>query len=105
MIGVTVELWMWLGKEIGGDFKSPSEMRSILEIGVENGITIKRFFDNLADRYPLIGEKIFKRENKTFFSNVVVVLNDRVISPYTKVYEKVLEDGDKITILPIYTGG
>lgn len=104
MIRVTVELWMWLGKEIGGDFKSPSEMRSVLEVGVENGVTIRRLFENLADRYRLIEKKIFNRENETFCSNVVVVLNDRVITPY-RVYETVLKDGDKIMILPIYTGG
>jgi sulfur carrier protein ThiS len=105
MIRITVELWMWLGGKLGGDFKSPSEMRSVLEIDVEDGMTIQRFFDNLAGRYPLIGEKIFKIENKSFYSNVVVVLNDKVISPYKKVYEKVLEEGDKITVLPVYAGG
>jgi molybdopterin converting factor small subunit len=104
MITVKVELWMELGKELRGDFKSPSKMRSILQICVEEKMTIGRLFGNLSERYRSIEEKIFDQTNGVFHSRVVVLFNDSVISPY-EICEKVLKDGDKITILPIYTGG
>jgi tripartite-type tricarboxylate transporter receptor subunit TctC len=48
--------------------------------------------------------KRFNKEMNRFSSNVVLLFNDRVIS-LDKLYEKILKDKDKITILPIYAGG
>ena len=106
MIRIQVELWLGLGKELGGDFQSPSEMRSIIEIDVEDGMTVKKLFSHLADRYPPIGEKIFNRGNESFYPNlnVIVTFNDRVISPHN-VEDRILKDGDKIMVLPLYAGG
>lgn len=103
---IQVELWLWLNKELGGDFQSPSEMRSLTEMDVENGTTVRNLFDRLADRYPVIGQKVFNRGNKKFYPNLSVILTskDEVISPYSGE-GSVLKDGDKIKILPIYVGG
>jgi len=103
---IQVELWLWLDKELGGDFQSPSEMRSLTEMDVENGTTVRNLFDRLADRYPVIGQKVFNRENRKFYPNLSVILTskDDVISPYSGE-DNVLQDGDKIKILPIYVGG
>jgi molybdopterin converting factor small subunit len=103
---VQVELWLWLNKELGGDFQSPSEMRSVTEIDVENGATVKNLFDRLADRYPVIGQKVFNRQNGKFYPHLSVILTsmDEVISPYSGE-DSVLKDGDRIKILPIYVGG
>jgi len=103
---IKVELWMWLGKELGGDFQSPSEMRSLTEMDVEEGITVQTLFDHLADRYPVIGKKVFSRENKKFYPNLSVILSskDEVIHPHNDE-NSVLKDGDKIKVLPIYVGG
>jgi molybdopterin converting factor small subunit len=101
---VKVELWLWLGKELGQDFKSLSSMRSELEIKLEEDTAIGKLFDQLAGRYPVIGEKVFNREKQIFYENIVVTLNEQVISPF-KVYETKLKEGDKITVLPVYTGG
>ena len=103
---VQVELWLWLNKELGGEFQSPSEMRSLTEMEVENGTTVRNLFDRLADRYPVIGQKVFNRENRKFYPNLSVILTskDEVISPYSGE-DNVLKDGDKIKILPIYVGG
>ena len=51
---VTVELWLWLGKELGQDFKSLSSMRSELEIKCEEDTAIGKLFDQLAKNYPVI---------------------------------------------------
>ena len=103
---IQVELWLWLNKELGGEFQSPSEMRSLTEMDVENGTTVRNLFDRLADRYPAIGEKVFNRENRKFYPNLSVILTskDEVVGPYSGE-ESVLKDGDKIKILPIYVGG
>jgi len=101
---VTIELWLWLGKELGGDFEMLSEMRSIREESVEEGTTIRRLLDNLAGRYPPIARSVFDIQAKRLLPHIIVNYNDRVISPHI-VHDQVLNDGDKITVLPVYTGG
>jgi molybdopterin converting factor small subunit len=101
---VTIELWLWLGKELGDDFESPSEMRSIREEHVEEGTTIRQLLGNLARHYPPIARTIFDTKAKRLLPHVVVNYNDRVISPHV-VHNQVLKDGDKITVLPMYMGG
>lgn len=101
---VTIELWLWLGKEIKEDFVSLSEMRSLREENVEEGITIREWLDRLAARYPPIAKKVFDPQEKRLYPYVVMTYNDHVISPY-EVYDKILKDGDKITVLPMYMGG
>ena len=103
---IQVELWMWLGDQLGEDFQSPSKMRSMKEMEVEEGLTVIQLFDRLAGRYPLIREKIFDRESKKFLPNlsVIVTRNGQVVSPFN-IEEDVLKDGYKITVLPLYVGG
>jgi len=101
---VTVEIWLWLGKELGEDFKSLSEMRSLKEESVEEGTTLHQLLDSLAQCYPPIAQNIFDPKVKEVYPHVVVNYNDQVISPYI-VREQLLRDGDKITVLPVYMGG
>lgn len=104
MIRVKLEIWMWLGRELGKDFHALSEMRCMREEEVEDGITVKDFIDSLAERYQPIQEKIFDRSRNCFYPNVIVNLNDRVISSY-EISNRFLNHGDKITVLPLYMGG
>jgi len=106
MIRVQIELWMWLGDQLGADFQAPSEMRSIKETEVEEGTTVLQLFDRLAARYSLIAEKIFNPESKKFYPNlsIIVTQNGQVVSPFN-VEENGLRDGFKITVLPLYVGG
>ncbi len=101
---VTIEIWLWLGKELAGDFESPTEMRSIKKEPVAAGVTIRQLLGHLAKCYPPIARHIFDIALKKLSPNVVVIYNDQVISPHI-VHQQVLQDGDKIKILPIYTGG
>ena len=101
---VTVEIWLWLGKELGEDFKSLSEMRSLKEESVEEGTTIRQLLDSLARCYPPIAQNIFDPKVKKVNPQLLVNYNDQVISPYV-VHEQVLRDGDKITVFPVYMGG
>ena len=102
MVRVKVELWMWLAEQLGPDFVSPSKMRSVLETEVEEGTTVRDLFENLAERYPPIREKVFR--DHSFDQYVVLNLNDTSVSP-CEVCDRTLQDGDKITVLPMYLGG
>lgn len=101
---VKIELWFWLGKELGRDFHSPSQMCCSKEEFVEEGTAVWQLLEDLAKRYPAIAERIYDSGTKRVYPNVVVNYNDRVISPHT-VHEQVLKDGDKITLMPLYAGG
>lgn len=102
MVRVKVELWMWLAEQLGQDFVSPSKMRSVLETEVKEGTTVRDLFEDLAERYPPIRQKVFR--DHSFDQYVVVNLNNRSVSA-VKLCDRVLEDGDKITVLPMYLGG
>ncbi len=103
---VQIEMWAWLGDQLGDDFQSPSEMRSIKEMDVEEGLTVVELFNRLASRYLVIAEKIFNRDSQKFHPNlsVIVTQNGQVVSPFD-IEENVLKDGHKITVLPLYVGG
>lgn len=101
---VTIELWLWLGNELQGDFESPSLMRSFREEKIEEGTNIRQLLDLLARRYPPLARVVFDLEAQRLHPYVVLNYNGSVISPYV-VYDQVLQDGDKITVLPMYMGG
>jgi len=103
---IQVEIWMWMGDKLGDDFQSPSEMRSMKEMDVEEGLTVIQLFERLAARYPSIREKIFNQEKKSFYPNLSVIgtRNGQAISPF-QIENTILKDGDKITVLPYYAGG
>ncbi len=101
---VKIEIWFGLGKELGKDFESPSEIRSIRDERIGEGETIGQLLDRMARRYPPIARDIFDIREKRLYHNVVVNYNDRIISPY-EVYETNVKNGDKIIVLPIFPGG
>jgi molybdopterin converting factor small subunit len=101
---VTIELWLWLGHELKSDFECPSEMRSIKVEDVEDGTTIRKLLSDLAGRYPPIAKRVFDIEIQNLYPDVVMNYNDRVITPH-EVYDRILKDGDRITLLPLAGGG
>ena len=103
---IHVELWTWLGEKMGGAFESPSEMRSVAALEVEEGLTVVNLFEGLAARYPLLAQKVFRRESRNFFPglNVIITRQGQLVSPFN-IESTRLEDGDKITVLPLYVGG
>jgi sulfur carrier protein ThiS len=58
----------------------------------------------LAQAYPVLASKVFDPQTRRFNLYVVVLINDQA-HPAGQVAERVLAEGDKITILPIYVGG
>lgn len=100
MIKVKVELWSFLIKEFSGN----SDPFIIMENEIDYNTTVRNFFKSLSERYPLIGERIFLKEKCIFSPDVVITFNDMVVN-HNEVYEKILRDGDKITVLPMFGGG
>ena len=68
------------------------------------GMSFLNLIDHLSERYPHFDKIIFDRVNQKFYSHVVLIFNDRVAN-MSEVLEKVPQDGDKITILPLVAGG
>ena len=102
MVRVTVELWLWLGNELGKDFESPSAMRSVMETAVEDGTTARELFESLSERYGAVRDKVFTGAG--FAPHVVATLNERAISA-AELIDHELKEGDKLIVLPTYGGG
>ena len=103
---IQVELWMWLGNDPGSGFQALSEMRCFREMDVEEGLTVIQLLDSLAAESPVIGKKIFDRKNRKLLPNlsVVVTHDGLVVSPFD-LEKTPMDDGYKITFLPLYVGG
>lgn len=101
---VTIELWLGLNKELKGFFEPISMIRSIREEEVKDGTSIRQLFEQLARNNLTFTQKIFNPETKRLYPHLMVTFNDRVIS-FNEVYDKILANEDKITLLYMYTGG
>lgn len=93
-----------MGKDFGGDFKPLSATRSLLEVDAKRGSTVKSLFGQLIEQYDHIGKEVFCKETQSFYPDIVVIFNDRMLR-VDELYDKVLQEGDCITILPMYVGG
>lgn len=102
MVRVKAEFWMWLGKDLGPDFMSPTDMRANLQTEVEEGATVQDLLDQIARRYPVVREKIFTDDRLSQY--VVATLNYKGMNR-VELLGTTLEDGDVVTVLPIYVGG
>jgi len=101
---VTIELYLGLSEDLAGDFEAVSEIRSIRKEEIEEGTTFRQLLKRLARRNSFFGQKIFDLEAESLLPYLVINYNGRVESPY-EVYDRYLEDGDEIMILPMYAGG
>jgi molybdopterin converting factor small subunit len=104
MLNVVLDFWMWMGSELRGHPRSSSGMRSLLEVEVETGTTVRTLLDRMAREHPVVAQRIFNRENQCLYPHVVGTFNDLVIRE-SDLYDTTLSEGDKITILPMYAGG
>ena len=93
-----------MGKDLGEDFKPLSAIRSLLEVDAEKGSTVRTLFGKLAEQYDQIGKKVFCKETQSFYLDIVVVFNDRLIK-MDELYNVVFQEGDNITILQMNVGG
>jgi hypothetical protein len=104
MIKVRIELWMWMGEELGSDFQPLSRMCSVLETKAPEGTDVRTFLFGLAERHPAVARKVFDREAGALYPNVIMTFNDQVIG-VREFYDRTLRDGDRIKVMPVYVGG
>ena len=93
---------MWWRRELGEDFQYPTDMRSVLELEVEDGTTGGKLFEKMAERYGPVQERIIP--DHRFSSCVVFLMNGQFITA-DDLYQRILGNGDEITVLPAYSGG
>ncbi len=102
MVRVCVELWTGLGADLGSDFQRLSDMRALLETEVDDGTTVRQLFQELARRYPAFREKLLRGDCLRPY--LVATVNHRAMGA-EELDRRVLEEGDVVTILPMYVGG
>ena len=104
MSNVTIELWVWFGKDLKEDFRPISEICFVREEEIREGTTVRQLLKDLAKRYQSIAENVFDMRTNCLHPHMLLTYNDKIINLNT-VYEKVLQGGDKIKILPLIGGG
>ena len=102
MARVTIQFLMWLGKELGPEWESPTDVRATMTTSVPEGTTVRQFLADLAERYPPIREKVFSDQQLAPF--VVATLNNQGLER-NDLLGRSLRDGDVLTVLPIVVGG
>ena len=102
MVRVKVEFWTrsGSGQAWGPDFESQAGKHAILNLSVPDGTTVRALFEDL-ERYPMVKKDIFDRN---FRPEINLALNSLVVG-HDELYDRVLTDGDRITVLPMYVGG
>ncbi len=101
MIRVKVEFWMWSGKELGADSESSTDKHATLNLRVADGTTVRALFEDLQ-RHPPIKQEVFSDHH--FHPEINLALNSLVMG-HDELYDRVLTDGDRISVLPMYVGG
>ena len=97
---VRVEVLPWLT-----DFLSTGGSgRAAWEEEVAGACTLRELVEQLARRNPEFGHLIFDQEAGTVRSHVNVILNDSLLELVGGL-EAAVGDGDRVTLLPAYTGG
>jgi MoaD family protein len=85
---------------IPGELRAQVDSRSEIELA---GASVKEVLGVLADRYPVLGKRLFGADGKlNRFVNVY--LNDEDIR-FLENLETAIGDGDEISIVPAIAGG
>ena len=76
----------------------------IIENEIEDGTTIGDLLEGLASSYPGFRKVVFNPDAGEVSEQVLVVLNDELLQE-PDVSESKLNDGDRVILLHVYTGG
>ena len=102
MVHVKIEFWIQSGsgKEWGPDFEALADRQPTLSLGVADGTTVQSLFEDLG-RYPIIRRHVFS--DHAFHPDIAMTLNLQVMG-FDELYGRVLAEGDKLSVLPMYAG-
>ena len=103
MAHVRIEFWIQnsTGQEWGPDFQHPTDQRATLNLSLADGTTVCALFQGL-ERYPMVRRHVFS--DGAFHPEITVTLNSLVMG-FDELYGRIVGDGDRISILPMYAGG
>ena len=101
MVRVEIEFWLQsgLGKGWGPDFESPTG-RPTLSLRLPDGTSVRSAFEGL-ERHRMIRGHVFS--DHAFHPDITLTLNAQVMG-FDELYGRILADGDKLSVLPMYAG-
>ena len=100
MNSAKVELRLWMSEWPGG----AQAGAMVIEEPIEEGESLRRLLNRLAERVPQLRETIFDPLTQSISSEMALVINDRVENPFQGL-ETLLKDGDRILFFPYLAGG
>ena len=95
---VTVEVISWVTKFVGGDGTG----RRLFDEPVPPGATVRSVLRGLTDRYPELSATLWN--GRELGEHLEGLVNDAVLG-IDHVLDSPLAAGDRITLLPQFTGG
>lgn len=99
MCRITVEVVPWLNKHFGA---TGLERLSFQE-ALSPGATIRSLLDSLAQKYPSFKAVAFEKGSEMLSDHIAILVNDSW--QHSEEFDLPLKDGDKITLLPAFSGG
>jgi len=93
---ITVEIFPWLSWALG------EKNRVILTERVEKGENLKSLLERIAVKHDGFGAMIYDLNLGTVYDKVVIFVNNRSVSKDLKLK---INNGDRITVTPFYSGG
>ena len=95
---VTVEVTSWATKFVGGDGTGQRRFEEPLA----SGATVRSVLSGLTARYPELNEHVWN--GRELGEHLEVLVNDAVLGIDHEL-DSVVKAGDRITLLPQFTGG
>ena len=75
--------------------------RLVLEMEVEEGVTVKDLLNNAATKHRKFIEAAFDLEKQKLTGDMAIVLNGHLLN----ALETKISEGDVVTLIPILAGG
>jgi len=101
-VRVELEFFPWLGEQLGGqDYRS---RHLTWQVDASEGEAVGALFARLAAGDEAFRRLIFEPDTRQLGSQVVVVLNDRLLDLAGGLDAR-LRDGDQVAIVPALAGG
>ena len=97
---VKLKVNSWLRQRLNLE---PASSKEIL-MSAPEGESILGVVSSLVKEDPILWKSLFDEKDQILRSNVIVILNNRIVNPYDRS-EATLKDGDELTFLPMFDGG
>lgn len=100
MATVTVKVWSSLSQYFGEE----RTVSRLIELQIEDGMTLEAFLRRLGERYPKFGALMFDPATGEPSDQVSVVVNGS-LPELAEGYQMKLHDDDQVALVQAYAGG